>query len=148
MAYLVVADVQTWIEESKLTVSSVDTGLEAVASSKVIARLSELYDTSLWLDVASTPVLVRQVMAMFVAAWTYRRQYSEDTDESPNYADWLENLGNTLLDDLANGLVTLPGVDPIGGGLDSGPDFYPRDTNYDSYGRATDEPAFKMSMGF
>lgn len=147
MAYLTVAEVQTWIEESKLTIEAVDSGLESVANSKVMTRLSAVYDTSSWLDEASTPLLVRQVMAMFVAAWYYRRQYSEDTDATPSYADWLEGLANSLLDDLANLVVTIPGVAVIAG-VDSGPDFYPRDTNYDEYGRVTDEPAFRMSMGF
>lgn len=148
MAYLAETDVQTWLEQTKLDIASVDTGLEAVAASKVLAALSEVYDTSSWLDALSTPLLVRQVMAMFVAAWTYRRQYSEDTDSVPTYADWLEGLANQLLADIANGTVVLVGVDPIAEGLDSGPDFYPKDYNYDTNGYRVDDAAFTMSQEF
>lgn len=147
MAYLTEPDVQTWLETTKLDIVTVEDGLDSAAYLRVASALSDRYDISSWLDAASTPELVRQVMAMYYAAWYYRRTYSEDTDESPTYADWLEGLADTLLAGLADGSVDIPGLTPIT--EDEGePDFYPRDINYDTHGNRVDDAVFQMSQVF
>ncbi len=147
MAYLTVPNVQTWLEATKLTVATVESGLETATKFRVIAALSEVYDTSLWLDDTSTPALVRQVMAMYYAAWYYRRTYSEDTDSSPTYADWLEGLADTMLMGIVDGtldLIEVVGLSAATGSMD----FYPQDNNYDSNGYRVDDAKFTMGQVF
>lgn len=149
MAYLTEPLVQNWLEQTKLDVVSVEPQLELTAKSVVLGRLKDVYDTSSWLDTASTPELVVQVMAMYYAAWFYRRQYSEDTDQTPNYADWLEGLADSLLASIVDGSVDLPGFPPLEGTDANGsPDFYPKDNNYDDTGVRVDDAVFSMGMKF
>jgi hypothetical protein len=48
----------------------------------VFGRLSDRFDTSLWVDPGSTPTLVRKVVGLLVAAWEYARAVAEDVVEA------------------------------------------------------------------
>lgn len=157
MAHVTQPEVQSWLEATKLTISTVDAELEATAAVTVFGALTHDYDTTTWTDSTTTPAIVRKVIAMFVAAWTYNRQYSEDAPDGNAYANWLEAKANMLLQGLIAGtidIIEVPGV-PVSIGT---PTFYPDDTTgavavYDALGNqvfptGADDIKFRMGTVF
>lgn len=147
--HITLPEVQAWLEPTKLTISAVDTELEAHLASEVIVQLQSAgYDTSAWLTDTTTPKLVRTIISKMVAAWIYDRQYSEDIEQGNNYADRLKKNAEALLLGLIAGDIVLPGVTAVAGV----PVFYPTDAS--SAQEATrDDPslgpaAFSMGMRF
>ncbi len=143
-SFLAPDDVQHWLENTKLSVSSVDGGLESLALGKVFGVLRPKYDVSTWTTTALTPALVVQLVAMLVAASTYRRQYSEDLTETPAWPVWLETTVENTLRDILNGSVELDAtaVAVTDTGL-SDPTFWPTDAS------SEDDPAkFSMAQEF
>lgn len=112
MAYLQLEQVQGWLNAYKYDVSvdSIDPEQEAAAADQVIPILEQRYDTSLWVDGASTPPMVLRIIAMLVASFTLRKAISED-DGQANYCSWLERRVQKLLEGLVSGLIDLPGVE-------------------------------------
>lgn len=118
-------EVQQWLEQSKLTIESVEQPLHDHYRDVVYSRLAGMYSTSGWVDVSTTPALVRHIVAMYIASILYKRAYSEDNIDDDSYGGWLESQADSLLEGLASGTLELPDVDPI---LDtSQPDFWPTD---------------------
>lgn len=109
MAVISVADVQTWLETTKLQLSVLPADLDTVAESQVFARLSEQYDVSGWTNSSTTPTLVKEIVAMTVAAWFYLRQYSENAEEANWYATWLLAQAEKLMVNITGGTIILPG---------------------------------------
>lgn len=119
-------ELQAWLEETKLDVPSVDEQLDATARDEVFGALSNVYDVTGWVDTATTPSLVRRIMAMLIAAYLYRRQYSEDSDENPGYAVWLEGKAMALLAGVMDGSIDLTDVD-VDPSTTALPTFWPND---------------------
>lgn len=119
-------EVQQWLETTKLDVPSVDTELELTARTMVFGKVGQSYDTTTWVDPASTPRLIRSAVAMLVAAWTYARAYSEDDSSTSGYAKWLESKALDLADSITSGTSDLSEVagDPVSSGQ---PAFFPTD---------------------
>jgi len=80
--------------------------LEANAVGQVLGKLSFVYDVDDW-RTGNAPVLVRQVVAMHIAAWIYARQFSEDTANVNSHASWLLRQAQVLLDAILSGTVVL-----------------------------------------
>lgn len=147
MAYLGTGDVQTWLEQTKLTVGEIEAALEQLFAGSVIGQMASRYDTTTWLDEGTTPSLVRQVVGMLYAAAIYRRQYSEDLQENPAWPVWLETTANMMIAQIVSGVIDLPVVvTPEPTGLNE-PIFYPNDesSNVDI---GNDPPAFSMAKVF
>lgn len=103
-AHVTVAEVQQWLETSKLDLSgSFDLDLEASAAELVLSRLRAGYATDTWVDESTTPTLVRMIIAMFVAGWTYDRSFSEQGTETTSYGKQLESAAMDLLGGLVAG---------------------------------------------
>ena len=140
-AVITAPEVQGWLESTKLAVTNVDAQLEESAREMAFTMLSREYDVTAWVDSATTPTLVRKLIAGLVAAWLYARQYSEDGEQPSWYADSIEKRVMNLLQQLADGTLDLVGVDkPADGsaGIDA-PSFYPTDATgtqilYDALG--------------
>lgn len=127
MSYLAADDVNAWLQQSKFKVIAVDTELESTASLQLLAKLAQRYDTTTWVDSATTPELAVRIMAMLVASYVLRRAISEDTGES-TYPDWLEGRANLLLDSIIDGTIGLPGFEPNPNAtLADGAEFFPTD---------------------
>lgn len=113
MAIVSLAEVQGWLEKTKLRIPQFDPQLEATASNIAVGTLAEVYDTTLWVNEAGTPALVRNVIAMLVAAWTYNKAYSEEDPDGSGYAMWLEAKAMGILAGIKDGSIDLaevPGV--------------------------------------
>jgi hypothetical protein len=137
-------DVNSWIETSKLSVDGVETQVEVIAVNQVIGRLAARYDTSLWVNRASSPSLAIQLTAMLYAAAVYRRQYSEDLVDGTglNWAQWLEKSVEGYITSLLDGTIILDEAVLDDSGLRL-PAFYPTDLS------SIDDPAkFTMMTSF
>jgi hypothetical protein len=133
VAYVTLQEVQQWLERTKLDLTEFDIELEASAKSFVFAKVSRFYDTSTWLAANTTPELIRKILAILVAAWTYMRQYSEDEDALNEYAEKLEKMAYDLIDGIIGGTLELSGAAAVLGGSTPAT-FYPTDAQDDAEG--------------
>jgi hypothetical protein len=130
MAHVDVTDVSQWLESTKLNITTLDTQFEATAFEVVASKLSVRYNTALWTSTANTPSLVKKIIGMMVAGYTYNRQYSENEDLD-KYGFWLLNYADNLITGLATGVIDL--VDTGQGLVDTSrqpfsfPVFWPND---------------------
>lgn len=151
-AHITTTQVQTWLESTKLTVSSLDAGLEAQVSAEVLGRLAETYPTyvSTWTDATSTPVIVQQVMAMMYAGWAYDRAYSEvvSQESGASYGLTLRNWAMTLLTDIIRGAVAIAEILPNEPA--TAPVFYPTDVSSteDAVRSNTDDDDISLGPNF
>lgn len=132
MPLIDVSDVQPWLEETQLTLTSDDELTEEPIQSEFVkSKLAGCsLDVTTWVDENSTPVLIRQIIGMLVAAQRYNKSYSETDEDAGNpYATKLEDKANMLLEGICNGTVDLLDVadDPATTGARS-ISFYPDDT--------------------
>jgi len=148
MPHVTPDDLNAFADGRKITFNDIDVGLEETLSTQVLARISQVYDTSTWVDETTTPPLIKSIIAMQYVGWYFERTYSEDANIS-NYGTMLIAESNTLTDGLANGQIDIPGLPT---GINTGltqPSFYPDDnssaseTTYDDMSLG---PA-KFSMG-
>lgn len=127
MAVITLPEVQAWLETTKMQLADFDDEFEETARAMVFGKLEATYDTVGWTDNTNTPALVRKAIAMYVAAWTYNRQYSEEDPDGSGYAKWLIGMADQLVEGISTGNVDLPEV-PAGAEPVSAPSFYPDDT--------------------
>lgn len=125
MAVVSLAQVQQWLEQTKLALTVVDAELEATAFTYVKSRLAADYDVTTWTNDTNSPSLVKQIVSMLIAAWLYQRAYSEDASRSNWYGRWLESKAESLLDGLVKGEIDL--TDVPGTITAAGLAFYPTD---------------------
>ncbi len=79
-----------------------------------------------WLDPDSTPQLIRAIVARLVAAFAYRKLYSEDSLEDPTFAQNKYNEAMSFLQQIVDGKMQFEEMDTaiVQGHFASG-DFYP-----------------------
>ncbi len=126
MSYLTTQNVQAWLQSDKYPLTVVDADFERTARTMIFGKLAQRYDTSLWLDVATTPALVISTMAMWVAAAELRQVVSEE-DGLASHAEWLENRVTVICDDIVSGSIDLGIVEDTTSSLGGGPEFHPTD---------------------
>jgi hypothetical protein len=125
MSYLSTQDVQTWLQNTKYKISSVEEGFESAAVAYTFAEVAQRYDTSTWLNSASTPQLILTLLSMQVAAYELRRAAGEE-DGRTTYADALDSRASAMCSAIVSGAVILPGaVVSDTGALGLGPSFFP-----------------------
>ena len=108
MARVTTAEVQAWLSGDRHVVTEDD--LNDQLEELVLTRCAESFDVSTWTNAATTPELVRSVIACLTAAFFVRKVYA-DQDEDPAYADKLERLAWTTLGQIETGKLTLQDVD-------------------------------------
>lgn len=148
-AHITTTQVQTWLESTKLTVASIDAGLEAQVANEVLGRLTQTYSqfVSNWVDATSTPVVVQQVMAMMYAGWFYDRAYSEVISDgrSASYGATLKNWALSLLTDIIRGSVSITEIEPNQPAV--APAFYPNDVSSTSLAVLVNTDCDDQSLG-
>jgi hypothetical protein len=150
VAHIVESDVQAWLEESKLTIGTLDVTLEQQIATEVLGRLvTAAYDVTGWTDPTNTPKLVKKIIAMFYAGWFYDKMYSETADTN-QYAQRLKRAAETLLQGIIAGMTDIeevPGLTQLGN-----PVFFPTDASsalhYDEYDVGDGPAAFGMGARF
>jgi hypothetical protein len=130
-AHITATQVQTWLESTKLAISSLDPALESQVSTQVLGRLTETYAAyvPLWVDATTTPAIVQQVIAMMYAGWLYDRAYSEvvSQESGASYGMTLRNWATTLLNDIISGAISIAEIEPNQPA--TAPVFYPTDAS-------------------
>lgn len=129
MSYLSKEQVQSWLNDDKYPLVTVNENYETTAVAVVLGKLSQRYDTSVWTDGVTTPKLVVSIISMLVAAYEMRQVASEE-DGRTSHAEWLEKRAMELTTDIVDGCIDLPGVDTDpGSDLGGGPLFWPTDAS-------------------
>lgn len=147
MARITPVDAQGWAESTKLNLSTLDGSLLDQMETEVLSRLASAYDTTLWIDPASTPKVVKVIISKLYVAWFYDRQYSENQEQGNDYAAMLRTNAEMLITGLLDGTISIPGVTPVGSA--GGAAFYPND-NSSALAPTPDDPSLgpaKFSMG-
>lgn len=145
MARVSVEEVQAWLEQTKLTIASINTALATQIEEMVISRLATAYTTTTWVDAATTPKLVRYIVSMLYASFFIDRQYSED-ERSNAWARRLNGIAETMILGILNGSIDL--LDVPAAQVNASPSYYPNDAS--SALEVTDEdsslggPSFSM----
>jgi hypothetical protein len=121
---LTTEEIQQWLEKTKFRVQEVPVELEASARDVVFSSAARVYDTTTWVDEATTPSLIRKIMSMLVAAWTYEAALSESTTDTNQYAALLEQRAMLLLSGVNEGTIDLSEVEGTVG-ASTGPAFWP-----------------------
>jgi hypothetical protein len=147
-AHITAAETNAWADKYKLDLTTLDGELEDSLATQVIVRLSQVYDTSSWVDTTTTPSLVRKIIAMKYVGWYFQRTYSED-EEANNYGLMLIGQADNLIEGIVSGAYPLPGTTTVDGIAVGTPVFYPNDASSALTPTASDRslgPA-RFSMG-
>ena len=110
MARITADEAQGWAERTKLSVNPLDTDLCTQIEEEVLSRLAQVYDTTSWVDPATTPRLVRVIVSKMYVAWFYDRQYSENQEQGNDYAKLLRTNAEMLITGILDGSIQIPGV--------------------------------------
>lgn len=142
MARITEAEAQAFGEQTKLDVT-LDAALLAHVEAQVLGDLGRVYDPAtiqaLWVDSATTPQLVRSLIAMRYVSLFYDRAYSEDEGRNP-WARRLENMANDLTEAIAMGNVDIPEISGVVG-VARAPLFYPNDDSSSQTGPTAADPS-------
>lgn len=127
MSYLDTDRVQAFLQHTKFNIGGVEEEYESVATI-VIGKVTQRYDTSVWLDEDTTPDLILNLMAMLAAAM-YLRKVASEEDGLTSYADSLESRVDAICEAIVNGTLVIDGETynsefPTG----SGPSYFPDET--------------------
>jgi hypothetical protein len=118
--HITLAEARAWLEPTKLTLSTLDSELEAQ-----VAQLLGTFDTTTWVNAGSTPKAIRTMISMYYVAWTYDKHYSDDAENNA-YADKLRRYADIMLAQLIAGTLELEELPDANIGVSS-PSFFPND---------------------
>lgn len=127
MAHVTPAEVQQWIRNTRLAITSIDATKDETFTGIAFAKLVGRYTTTTWVDATTTPDLVRTCISMLYAAYEINAGNAEATNEINNYANHLESSAMALLGGLADGSISLSDFSDVGSGAVShtAPEFWP-----------------------
>lgn len=126
MPVISVDDVQAWVESTKLSPSALDIDQLTQIESEVFARISSVYDTSVWVDRTSTPRLIQTIVAKMYTGWMYDKFYSENQSAPNQYSQLIKANAEMLIKGILSGVIEIPGVSPAN---TQGASFYPNDAS-------------------
>lgn len=142
MAHVTIAEVQGWLDPDRLAIPANDALIDDVQFSvPVLAKVAQVMDTSTWVDVSTTPPLIRKIISALIAANRYNRIYSEEEDAGNKYADKLEKMAWGWAQAIVDGKMVVfdnSGTEVLN---NNDPAFHPRDVTgaqiiYDALGNA------------
>lgn len=126
--HITVGEANAWADKVKINFGNLDSELESAQATTVLARVSQIYDVTSWVDSTTTPSLVRKIIAMLYTGWFFQRTYSEDENVS-TYGMLLINQAEQLILGIIGGAITLVDILPGTDLLNSTPLFYPNDAS-------------------
>ena len=153
---IAVAEVAQWIASDRLHIDRHDYDLVDTAKTKVYAAVDLVYDTSTWVDRASTPDIIRKIISLLVASYIYNKAYADSADGTSAYGNKLERMADSLLEGVIDGTISLVDEEQV---KTSNPAFWPDDTTgssqqYDAAGipigdsQYSEDHKFTMGMRF
>ena len=148
MAHIEIQDARDWAEQTKMALDSLETNLLAQVEAMVLGRISKAYDISMWATAATTPTLVKKIIAMFYVADLYDRQYSEDAETGSPWSSYLRGSAEALIEGIVDSTIDLIDLDPGQTAPSGSPSFYPTDASSAQQPTADDPslggPVFSM----
>lgn len=152
MAHIGIQDAQQWAERTKLSLETLEDGLEQQIATQVLAKIARAFDVSGWTNTSNTPSIVKSVIAMTYVSWLYSKIYSEDQDDSNRYAIRLLSMAEELIEGIASGAIDIADETPAQTVTVGNPSFYPTDGS-SALVPTTDDPslgpaAFTMGQVF
>lgn len=126
MSRISIDDVTAWVEDTKLHPAAIDGDHLDHIETEIFARINGVYDTSLWIDKATTPRLIQVIIAKTYAGWLYDKMYSENQSQPNIYSRLLKQNAEMLIDGILDGTIEIPGVPAT---TSQGPTFYPNDVS-------------------
>ncbi len=141
-------DINGWLPDDKLIADDVDTAEFQVEARRIIkGQLSGVFTPAIlfsWATPATTPDVIRGIAGRLIAAYYYRKRYSEDDPDIPAYAQRLYDEAIMMLTEIRMGTLIVLGPDDVpiaDSGLSmSTLDFWPNDS--------TEGPYFTMDQEF
>lgn len=107
-------DVNKFLDESKVLVTDADEEFDQESAERIIrgylAGHIEPVELASWKSPNKTPEIVRDIAGRLVAAFRYRKLYSEDVNEVSPYAQNLYNEAIDMLKKVVNGELALVDV--------------------------------------
>ena len=86
---------------------------EETARDVVHGQLRVLYEVDGWVDPASTPSMVVNILGMLVAGWVYDRQFSEEATNAGGYGQRRVREAYGLMNSILDGTIDLIGFEQI-----------------------------------
>jgi hypothetical protein len=147
MAVVTLDEIQQWLAPTKFGLNEIDVELEDTSRSFIFGRLEDRFDVSTWVDVSTTPDLVRKVVALYIAIMEYERAIAEDYPEGDSYSKRLWSRMETLIDGIiADEIHIGQDQDETLSALES-PAFYPTDVQDEWSGVQGEDERRKASIG-
>src|SRR5437773_3733944 len=110
MPRITLEDARGWTEDSKLDITALDMSLLVQIEAEVLGQLDTVFDATTWLDEASTPQLIRTIIAKKYVSWLYQKLYSENQNVGNSYARFLDTNADNLIAGLIDGTILIPGA--------------------------------------
>jgi len=107
MAHVSPAEIQEWIRNTRLAVTSVDATKDESFFRIASSKLTNRYNVTVWVDASTTPSLIRTIIGMLYAANEINAGNAESTNEINAYGVHLESSAMALLGGLADGSIDL-----------------------------------------
>lgn len=154
MAYASIEDVNANLDESKVLITEDDDEPEQDSAERIIRGYLSGYveplEIASWVTPGNTPELIREVAGKLVAAFRYRKLYSEDVNEVSPYAQQLYDEAIGMLNSIKAGSLSIISltddeiVDVQSAGLTQDM-YYPRDKQDSETGKGR---KFTMDLNF
>jgi hypothetical protein len=149
MAHINVSEAQSFLENTKANLVSLDAVLESEFATYVLGRLADTYldpafGVQTWVDPTTTPQLVRMAIAMLYAGWFYDRQFSEES-EGTTYGQMLKTDAEVLIEGIVSGSILLMELQP--NQAETAPTFYPTDASSTTDALINNTNPDDMSLG-
>jgi hypothetical protein len=125
--YITFQDVNAWFADTKLSLSSnteINDEREQQIVDTTFPRLASFAAVDTWTDDTDTPSIIRSIIAMYYAAWTYDMTYADDDQGDNRFAARLRRAADLALQGIVEGQVIVEGV-TIPAMV--GPSFFPND---------------------
>lgn len=155
-AHVTYLEVQGWLDKDREPIPENDPlSDDAQFATIVLAKISQVMETSTWVDVSTTPPVVRKIISALIAANRYNRIYAEEEDAGNKYANKLENRAWDWVQQIVDGKMVV--LDNSGNPIlnINDPTYYPTDATgaaiiYDALGNVVGEAGsedIKFLMG-
>ena len=107
MAYIDVALANAWTDKDRFNLTAIDVNLENQIASQVIERASQAFDTSLWQNTATTPTIIKSIIAMMYVGRSGQARTQDNINGVDNYWTKLVEDAIRLLDSVIRGELVL-----------------------------------------
>ena len=99
-----VGDVNTWLKDGLLNIQKDDQLLEqTLITPMVVGTFSNVMDTSTWISRDTTPIVVRSIIAIKVAAARYRTLTGMTEDDM--FVESIEMIAKMLIEGICSGII-------------------------------------------